>query len=93
MLNRGHYPYKWLWDYAGDKFLKPKAHKNFHRCRPTTYYYYDIQNKVGKSLNNPEVKDLVGTRSKKQTKEILNSERKTRAQTVEAGMTLRTRKK
>ena len=53
----------------------------------------DIQDKVGKSLNNPEVKDLVGTRSKKQTKEILNSERKTRAQTVEAGMTLRTRKK
>ena len=39
MLNRGHYPYKWLWNYAGDKFLKPKAHKNFHRCRPTTYYY------------------------------------------------------
>jgi transposase InsO family protein len=54
---------------------------------------HDIQDKVGKSLNNPEVKDLVGTRSKKQTKEILNSERKTRAQTVEAGMTLRTRKK
>ena len=40
MLNRGHYPYKWLWNYAGDKFLKPKAHKNFHRCRPTTYYYF-----------------------------------------------------
>ena len=54
---------------------------------------HDIQDKVGKSLNNPEVKDLVGTRSKKQTKEILNSERKTRAQTVEAGMTLRNRKK
>ena len=54
---------------------------------------HDIQDKVGKSLNNPEVKDLVGTRTKKQTKEILNSERKTRAQTVEAGMTLRTRKK
>ena len=54
---------------------------------------HDIQDKVGKSLNNPELKDLVGTRSKKQTKEILNSERKTRAQTVEAGMTLRTRKK
>ena len=41
MLNRGHYPYKWLWDYAGDKFLKPKAHKNFHRRRPTTYYYWN----------------------------------------------------
>ena len=54
---------------------------------------HDIQDKVGKSLNNPEVKDLVGTRTKKQTKEILNSERKTRAQTVEAGMTLRSRKK
>ena len=54
---------------------------------------HDIQDKVGKSLNNPEVKDLVGTRTKKETKEILNSERKTRAQTVEAGMTLRTRKK
>jgi hypothetical protein len=53
---------------------------------------YDIQDKVGKSLNNPEVKDLVGIKTKKQTKEILNSERKTRAQTVEAGMTLRTRK-
>ena len=25
MLNRGYYPYKWLWTYAGDKFLKPKA--------------------------------------------------------------------
>ncbi len=22
-LNRGQYPYKWLWDYAGDIFLKP----------------------------------------------------------------------
>jgi hypothetical protein len=30
----------------------------------------DIQDKVGKSLNNPEVKDLVGTRTKKETKEI-----------------------
>ncbi len=26
---------------------------------------------MGKSLNNPEVKDLVGTRTKKETKEIL----------------------
>jgi hypothetical protein len=25
MLTRGQYPYKWLWTYAGDKFLKPKA--------------------------------------------------------------------
>jgi hypothetical protein len=53
---------------------------------------HDIQDKVGKSLNNPEVKDLVGTRTKKQTKEILNSERKTRAQTVATSMTLRNRK-
>ncbi len=30
---------KWLWIYGGDKFLKPKAHKNFHRRKPTTYYY------------------------------------------------------
>ncbi len=29
-----------------------------------------------KSLNNPEVKDLVGTRTKKETKEILYSDRK-----------------
>ncbi len=50
---------------------------------------HDIQDKVGKSLNNPEVKDLVGNRTNKQTKEIFNSERKTRAQTLEAGMTLR----
>ncbi len=32
----------------------------------------NIQDKVGKSLNNPEVKDLVDTRTKKQTKEISN---------------------
>jgi hypothetical protein len=52
----------------------------------------DIQDKVGKSLNNPEVKDLVGTRTKKETTEILESDRKTRSQTIEKGMTLRTRK-
>ena len=34
MLNRGHYPYKWLWNYAGDKFLKPKAHKKFTGVEP-----------------------------------------------------------
>jgi hypothetical protein len=39
-------------------------------------------------LNNPEVKDLVGTRTKKQTKEILESDRKTRAMTGSA-MTMR----
>ena len=52
----------------------------------------DIQDKVGKSLNNPEVKDLVGTRTKKETKEILESGRKTRAQAAAANMTLRNRK-
>ncbi len=52
----------------------------------------DIQDKVGKSLNNPEVKDLVGARTKKQTKEVLGSGRKTRSQTTEKGMTLRSRK-
>ncbi len=41
---------------------------------------HDIQDKVNKSLNNPEVKDLVGIRTKKQTKEILESDRKTRSQ-------------
>ncbi len=49
----------------------------------------DIQDKVGKSHNDAVVKDLVGARMKKQTKEILNNERKTRAQTVEAGMTFK----
>ena len=52
----------------------------------------DIQDKVGKSLNNPEVKDLVGTRTKKETKEILKSVRKTRSQTIEKGVTLRSKK-
>ena len=53
---------------------------------------HDIQDKVGKSLNNPEVKDLVGIKTKKETKEILESGRKTRAQTASATMTLRNRK-
>ncbi len=35
---------------------------------------------MGKSLNNPEVKDLVGTRTKKETKEILESVRVTEKQ-------------
>ena len=52
----------------------------------------DIQDKVGKSLNNPEVKDLVGTRTKKETKEILESVRKTRSQTAGTTTTLRDRK-
>ena len=54
---------------------------------------HDIQDKVGKSLNNPEVKDLVGVRTKKQTKEILDSGRTTRSQTSGSNMTLRNRKK
>jgi transposase InsO family protein len=53
----------------------------------------DIQNKVGKSLNNPEVKDLVGTRTKKETKEILESDRKTRSQTTSSTINLRSRTK
>ena len=48
---------------------------------------------MGKSLNNPEVKDLVGIKTKKETKEILESGRKTRAQTAAATMTLRNRNK
>ena len=52
----------------------------------------DIQDKVGKSLNNPEVKDLVGVKTKKETKEILESGRKTRSQTAGTTMTLRDRK-
>ena len=54
---------------------------------------HDIQDKVGKSQNNPEVKDLVGTRTKKETKEIIESTRKTRAQTAATQINLRERKK
>ncbi len=32
---------------------------------------------MGNSLNNPELKDLVGVRTIKETKEILESDRKT----------------
>ncbi len=39
MLTVGITLAKWLWIYGGDKFLKPEAHKNFHRRKPTTYYY------------------------------------------------------
>ncbi len=53
----------------------------------------DKQDKVGKSLNNPEVKDLVGTRIKKETKEILESNRKTRSQTTSSTINLRSRTK
>ena len=54
---------------------------------------HDIQDKVGKSLNNPEVKDLVGTRTKKETKEVLESGRKTRSQTAASQPNLRSRNK
>jgi hypothetical protein len=36
---------------------------------------HHTQNKVGKSLNNPEVKDLVGVRTKKATKEVQDSDK------------------
>ena len=28
-LNRGHYPYKWLWTYAGDKFFEAEGEIKF----------------------------------------------------------------
>ena len=52
---------------------------------------HDIQDKVGKSLNNPEVKDLVGTRNKKEIIDIIESERKTRSQTAASQPILRSR--
>jgi len=54
---------------------------------------YNIQNKVGQSLNNPEVKDLVGIRTKKETKAILESGRTTRSQTSLSQPNLRERNK
>ena len=44
---------KWLWIYGGDKFLKPKAHKNFHRRKPTTYYYFGHQRPAGRRHRSP----------------------------------------
>ncbi len=38
-INPSPYPYNSVWDYAGDNFLKPKAHNFFHRFSPTLYYY------------------------------------------------------
>ncbi len=29
MLNRGKYPYKWLWTYAGDKFFEAEGEIKF----------------------------------------------------------------
>jgi hypothetical protein len=40
-----------------------------HLPRPRHNKKHDIQDKVGKSLNYPEVKGLVGTRTKKGRKE------------------------
>jgi hypothetical protein len=53
----------------------------------------NIQDKFGKSLNNPEVTDLVGVKTKKETKEISESGRKTRSQTASTAMNLRNRNK
>ena len=58
MLNRGHYPYTWLWTYGGDKFLKPKAHKNFHRRKPTTYYYWRWMLGPGNFMHAPLARPL-----------------------------------
>ncbi len=46
-----------------------------------------------KSSNNPEVKDLVGTRTKKETKEIYESDRKTSSQPTSSTINLRSRNK
>ncbi len=48
---------------------------------------------MGKSLNNPDVKDLAGIKTKKETKEILESDRKTRSQTTSSTLNLRSRTK
>ena len=29
MLNRGQYPYKWLWTYAGDNFFEAEGEIKF----------------------------------------------------------------
>ncbi len=52
--------HKWLWD----KMVKGNFIKTPTKTK-AQQKQHDIQDKVGKSLNNPEVKDLVGTRSKK----------------------------
>jgi hypothetical protein len=48
----------------------------------------DIQNQVGKAQDNPDVKDLVGKRSKKATQQALNSGITTRS----SGYSLRSKK-
>jgi hypothetical protein len=62
--------------YTVDGSLHPR--KDLHLVKgnvfkaPTTtnaqQKQHDIQDKVGKSLNNPEVKDLVGTRKRNKQK-------------------------
>ena len=48
----------------------------------------DIQNQVGKAQDNPDVKDLVGKRTKKSTLQALNSGITTRS----SGYSLRSKK-
>ncbi len=63
-----------------------------HLQRPKHKIKHYVQNKVGKSLNTPEVKELVGIRTKKQKKQkkqMLESDRKTRSRTTSFTMTLR----
>ncbi len=55
------YPRKDLQLVKGNVIKAPTKTKTQQKKR-------DIQDKVGKSLNNPEVKDLVGIRTKKQKK-------------------------
>ena len=38
MLNRGYYPYKWLWYYAGDKFFEAEGEIKFSQV----YRHIDI---------------------------------------------------
>ena len=71
------------------KQYKEKAFVNSLLCGQSHNYHVFI--KI--SLNNPEVKDLVGTRSKKDTKEIIESEKKTRSQTAASQPNSRSRNK
>ncbi len=66
--------------------------KHLPRLKKAQQKQHDKQDKVVKSLNNPEVKDLVGTRTKKKNK-ILDSGRTTRSQTSGTNMNLRNRRK
>ncbi len=51
-LNRGHYPYKWLWTYAGDKFFEAEGEIKFSPVtgvcpRPITTYMINLGRAVG----------------------------------------------